>query len=152
MSRNNAQHIAGGVQSQGEPGGATTRPVEFWTSKLRPEHLTHTTIREAVAEYADECHPNPLPEELVAFGYARTELPAAELLARRVLADVLEGLDDEHGDPEEATEPNDAMKAAAIVFAQAIRAEYRVFTCEPVTQQVVRVSEYLTRPYPEPGQ
>ncbi len=63
------------------------------------------------------------------------------LLADRTLDRLLEDLDEEYGDHDgDPTEPSDAMKRAALAFADSILKEYTPFMCEP-TGEVVEITK-----------
>jgi hypothetical protein len=70
------------------------------------------------------------------------ELPSAVCIAQRALYEILEWLDEEHSDPDGSeTTPNDAMRAAALAFAEAIRANYVSWQCEPTRETVEYTKE-----------
>lgn len=116
---------------------------EFWTVDDTEDVLTACSIEEALEQWADKLHPAPLPETVVVYGFARMELPSAERLGEDALESALEWLDQDFGNPDEGTTPNDAMKAAALAFGEAIRANYTAWGCERVTQEEVQTREYL---------
>jgi hypothetical protein len=69
--------------------------------------------------------------------FKRMGIPSADHLAKRVLGDTLETLDEEHSDPDgDPTEPTQAMRDAALVFAKAIASEYVPWACQPTGDTV----------------
>lgn len=62
-------------------------------------------------------------------------------VAYRALDRLLEDLDEKYGDPEgDPTEPSDAMKRAALAFADAILKDYSPYMCEP-TGEIVEITK-----------
>ena len=58
-------------------------------------------------------------------------------IATESLTRELDNLDETYMDPDScATEPTEAMKAAALIFGRAIVAEYIPWTCEPTGQTI----------------
>lgn len=81
-------------------------------------------------------------ETVKVYGYKRMKLrndPNPE----RILEDLLERIDEEHGNPEEATEPTQAMKAAAETFAYVVRSEYVVWACERTHEATVNIEAWV---------
>jgi hypothetical protein len=119
--------------------------VDFWDCDAGCERLSWTTITEAVEAWADDQHPTPLPETVTVYGFARLEAGPdyADGVARRALETVMEALDEDFGDPDEATEPTDAMRAAARQFVDAVISEYAVWRCDEVTSVTVRVADHV---------
>lgn len=142
-------------QGEGTMSDATAvREVKFWTCYPDAEHISHHSVKDAVETWADNQHPDPLPEMVMVHGYAPLELPSAASLARDALDRILESLDEEYADPDDSTtKPTAAMRAAALQFAETIRAEYDSWMCEEVTHETVRVADYYTPvgalPFPE---
>jgi hypothetical protein len=129
-----------------------TRAVRFWDCGEDNELLSHTEISEAVEAWADSIHPAPLPETVTVYGFAPMELPSASSLATDVLDHILESLDEELADPDgNGTKPTEAMRDAALVFAEAIRAEYEPWFCERVTKVVVRVADHVPAAWMQPA-
>ena len=106
----------------------TDRKIEFWGDK-DDGNLTHTEMDDAIESALDGVDVvNALPETIEVCGFAHMELPSAESLARHVLEDFLEKLDDEYGNPDgDYTEKTDGMKEAAKEFVAAVLDNYTVW-------------------------
>lgn len=120
--------------------------AEFWDCSRDGEQLTWTTIAEAVADHVDNIvWPDPLPETVTVYGFATMGLPSADRIASSVLDELTGWLDDKYGDQIDGdpTEIPPELRAAALVFAEAVRAHYPVWSCEQVAQREVRVSDYV---------
>lgn len=78
------------------------------------------------------------------FEYKQDELWAKnnlESYANDILDNLLERLDDEHGDPNSnGTEPSEDMKKAALELTKAIVKDYYVFSCS-LTGKVIEFNE-----------
>lgn len=124
--------------------GVDGREIVFWSCQPFEERLFWPTIEEAVESWALDL--DSLPEMVDVYGWARTVLPTAERWSSTQwsgpLADLIERLDEEYGDPEEGATITDAMKQAELVFINAVLAEYEVWSCDQITQRTVRVSDY----------
>ena len=117
--------------------------IEFWTTDPECEHLTATTIEEAIEEAADVEWPQPLPETVEVYGYAYMELPQPDHIAEDVLERLLGDLDGEYASPEmDTTEATPEMKAAALAFVRAVLEQYKPWACEQVEVRTVRVADY----------
>lgn len=128
------------------------RDVKFWECNDGAEHLVHTEIGEAVCAWADDRHPEALPETVTVHGFAPMELPSEEWIADLVLRETIERLDEEHSNYEgEDTTPTNAMKLAAYEFARVMRREYVSWQCEEVTSVVVRVADHVPAEWMRPG-
>lgn len=121
----------------------TKRETKFWSVGRDHEHLTATSVEEAVEQYRNECWPNPVPDEVEVVGYAERELPAVATIAGYALETMCEWLDEnDYGYPDEPTEPTDALREAAAAFAQAVREHFPVWACEEVEAKAVRTAGY----------
>lgn len=128
------------------------REPKFWTCLEDPERLYHTDIGEAVVEYCEDIHPDQPPETVKVYGYAPVPKPDPERWARGYHVErLLEDLDEEHGDPDTYTEPTEAMKAAEVAFVRAVLAEYKVWTCEIVATETVRVLDHVDADWLNPA-
>lgn len=125
--------------------------AEFWDCSDECERLIHTEISEAVEDWADGVHPDPLPETVEVYGFAALLLPPVERMASELLANLLERLDEDYGDPEDTTAPTQAMQDAALAFATVVRAEYDVWRCDIVTREVVRVADHVPAEWMQPA-
>ena len=125
--------------------------VTFWTCVEDTERLTHTERDEAVREYLDDMRGVcDFPETVQVFGFKRIELEHKEPDPEWILEEILERLDEEHGDPEgHATPPSVRMLEACQHLVDVIRQEYEVWTCEQVTSETVNVREWIQENEPE---
>lgn len=129
----------------------TPREVRFWDCSDDKESLCWTSITEAVEQWADEQHPNPLPETVTVYGFASMELPPLKHLADEALERMLELLDEDYGDPTDSgTTPTPGMRDAALRFANSICIEYDPWACEQVTEEVVRVADHVPASWMHP--
>ena len=126
---------------------------EFWAVAEDQERLTAITSDEAFDEYIDNFDPperegmehyNPQPETMTALQYKPMKVSLDSI---RVLEDVLEALDEEHGDPESNGSdgpPTDKMEKAAAQFCKIIEAEYVAWNCEQTGETVtVNTAEWV---------
>lgn len=119
------------------------REPVWWSCDPESEHLSSTDIDDAVDVWTYNRFPDPLPERVKVYGYARMELPSAEEIADRLTWMMFEWLDEDYADPSaDPTEASPALVSAALTFAETLRAEYPVFMCERVIEQEVLVSDY----------
>ncbi len=124
-----------------------TRTIEYWDSDDE-ERLIHTDIDEAIESILDGT--DKLPEKLEICGFARMELPGVEFLATDVLDRLLEGLDEDHGDPDGSyTSGTDKMKEAAVKFTATVLDEYVSWACEIVKRETVDVAAWVKENRPE---
>lgn len=120
------------------------REIVYWTRDDAAESLYSDSIEEELEDWAAQIWPDPMPETIEVYGYARVEDPPAEHFSFSILDRLLEDLDDEHADPNGGgTLPTDAMKAAALEFVEKVLAEYHVWSCDRVATATVRVSDFL---------
>lgn len=133
----------------------------FWTCDDACERLTHEDQADAVEEALDNlAEPGQtaeqflasLPEELEVYGYARSLGPSEkqrDWLADGALEILLEGLDQDYGDPDDATEETEAMKQAAREFVDAVLAEYSIWACEQICIETVKPREWVKEHRPD---
>jgi hypothetical protein len=121
------------------------------------EHLTCVDPDEAIEEIIDgyygegEATEDVLRDlgEVSVTGFAHAELNR-ESVAEMMLEDTLERIGETYGDPDgEGDQATDAMKSAALVCADAIIADYRVWLCEPVTEYKVNALEWVKENRPD---
>lgn len=123
---------------------ADSRTPQLWSCNRDEEQLRATTIADAVDEWYG-WSTEPVPEHVVVYGFAPVELPRAEhFMSGDLLEIILERLDEDHGNPEEYTEPTEGMKEAERMFVRAVLDEYHVWQCEQVCEKRVRVRDYIT--------
>ncbi len=121
------------------------REAKFWSCRDDDEVLTHDDISEAVEEWADDAHPDRIPETITVYGFAPMELPPATDIANRALGEIIEWLDEELADPSgNGSQSSDELTAAALAFAEAIRTHYEPWMCEEVERRVISVRDYLS--------
>jgi hypothetical protein len=85
---------------------------------------------------------DPLPETITVIGFARTVVEPSDCPS--VLANLLESLDAEYGDPDgDYTNATAEMLAAEEVFIKAVLAEYHVAIVEPVTSEEINVQTWV---------
>ena len=136
--------------------------VVFWSCDDACESLYHGDREDAIEEWLDKfLEPNmtpeqvlaALPEELEVYGYARMKPPTPDGVLDPdpdgVLERVLEDLDEVYGDPDAATKPTPAMKAAAQTFVDSIMAEYVSWACYCVHSEMVNVPAWIRENEPE---
>lgn len=117
---------------------------KFWTCHPDAEHMLHCEIADAVDEFLNDRGPSdPLPNELEVYGYAPM-VPDRNLAADRVLEFLLEDINSEYGNPDEAFVPTESMKAAAAAFVDAFLSEYRIWACDKVTTLHVDPRDYAS--------
>lgn len=104
---------------------------------------------EAVESKLDEMDREQWPEEVTVYAWKRMEVERLPRLIDFALQAILDDLDEDYGDPEEATEPTEAMLAAARAFVDAVIAEYTVWRCEPCGQQTVAVLPWVHEHRPD---
>ena len=123
-----------------------SRTIDYWDSEGE-ERLTHTDIDEALQYILDGI--DPLPEKIEICGYAHI-VPNIESLATHALNSLLEGLDEDYGDPDGGyTEASIAMKEAAKEFLTAVLDEYDVWACDLVKRETVDVTTWVKENCPE---
>ncbi len=122
------------------------KPV-FWGLKDQ-ERYHHTDMGDAIYEILDAKWPN-LPDTLTLVGMSPQKVSGHPVDPDRLVEMVLETLDEEFGDPEEYSEPTPMMKVAAEVFVAAVVDEYKVWTCEKVTEETVDVKAWCATHEPD---
>lgn len=140
------------------------RPVVIWHYRDDEEELPSCDDPdEAVVNAIDEMaglvyvddsgtqrleEPHLLDDEITLYGYARMPV---KIDGERILENVLENLDDDHGQPGPGpgTKPTHAMIEAAHAFAIAIEDGYESWACEVVEKRVINVREWCAANAPE---
>lgn len=141
----NGQKLEPGLKGEGS---SPDDAAAFWDCSDACERLTDTTIADAVCRWADDLHPAPVPETVTVYGWNPLTLPSDEKLADELLDQWVEHMDENFGPIEDSTEVTQGMKAAALVFVAAFRAEYHVWRCKPVTKIDARVADYYSESVP----
>lgn len=125
-----------------------SKSYDYFSCDPDEEILSERSIDDAVWQHLDAAEVSIWPTTLPVYGWRRK---AYEFDAGLILERALEDADEEHGNPDEATEPTPAMIAAARAFAEVMDREYQVWACErdkdPV--ETVNVAEWVTRERPD---
>lgn len=116
--------------------------IEFWDCSEDAEHLSWTSENEAIEMFLDQLPRDEWEEKTTVHGFVR-ETPNWDRCAEHALESVLEWLDGDYGDPDEATEETPTMKQAASEFVQKIKAEYEIWSCKKVTSIEVNTMEWV---------
>lgn len=105
----------------------------FYSTTEDVENLQFTERDEALQDYVDQwgtagerIQPG---EQVMLYLWRRDKLPSNVGGYVDCLELLLEAIDEEWGNPEEATEPNDAMRKAEKLFTVAVRAAYVPWRC-----------------------
>lgn len=129
------------------------RKIEYWNCNdwRDPERLIYESMDEAIWATLDDIDPGETPENITVTGYARRVIDP-ESWAHSVAEDFYETLDcDDYCGPDaDYQRPSDRVEAAALEFVKAAIEEYFVWTCDPVKEIVVNVTEWLAI-HGEPG-
>jgi hypothetical protein len=115
------------------------REAAYWGAENQ-EQLSLEDVDEAIEEIlGDAGKPDLLPAKIKIYGYAPMELEIPD-----ILDDILEGLDEELGDPDgNPTEPTPVMIFAANTLRDAIEQEYHVWACEMIETREIDVAEWV---------
>lgn len=126
------------------------------------ERLMHQHPDEAIEEFFDHAWPGPRENPprttkereawhdrtLTLYEWQREERPG-EPRHPDYLERLLEYLDEEHGDPENATEPTEAMREAEKRFITTVCALYVPWTCKIVKRTEINGLEWVREHCPE---
>ena len=105
------------------------------------ERLVHRSANAAVESYLDTM--DEFPETVTVQAYVPKEIEEEHIrwAANDTLDRLLEKLDEDYGDPDEATEWTDGWRSEALLFARAVVSTYHVGSYvpqgEPVTVDVL---------------
>jgi len=127
--------------------------VVLW-GEVNEEHLRYDDLDQAIENYLDGWwrfdEDARKDETMLTFaGHKRMEMPKADNDAEWVLEFMLERWDEDLGDPDEATKPNEVMRAAAVLFVEVIQNEYKPWSCEPIIEIIVPVRAWVEQHAPE---
>jgi hypothetical protein len=111
--------------------------IDLWDSPDQESLHGYTTKDEAIEMILDDMEIDP--ETIIVCGYKRMELNIDHCYP---LENLLEWLDDDYGDPDEATGPTSAMLEAEEVFLAAVKKEYMVWSCKEVCRETVNVAQW----------
>ena len=140
-------------------GGFDAPEVTAYSCDQDAETLSHSTPEEAIEAALDqwlspkvsvlEHLTSAVGDTITIYAFKRHALPVDEPDPERVLEDVLDRLDEENGDPDEATTPTVEMEQAAATFCDAIRRLYTVWQCEIAGEATVNVERFVREEFPE---
>jgi hypothetical protein len=136
----------------GEGEEVSEQKIEFWDCSEDSEILSYENENDAIEYYLDDyLHALPIaewPEKITLYGFVRETLKLGNEAAR-ILEQLLEGLDEEYGNPEKATTETEGMKKAAEEFVQKVAAEYQVWSCKRVASEEINVMEWVKEHCPQ---
>lgn len=110
------------------------------------ERLVARDIDGAVEDILDAVEPEDWPETVLMCGFRPMSLEGAGALqVDSILDPIIESLNEDFGDSEEPGhwDPTPAVRTAAEALADALRADYPVWTCEPVLEVEVPVRAWV---------
>jgi len=122
---------------------------DLWGVNDETESMSAETPDEAIGEYlenlAADLEPEAMPAEITLRGFKRMQPTSSS--CGTVLDNVLEHLDEEHGNPNSYgfTQPTPAMLEAEKVFKAAVLAEYKAWACEEIYSEEIDVREWCER-------
>ena len=125
--------------------------AKFWDCDEGRERLIHTEPYEAIEYHLDDMHPvsvEDMPDEIKVYGFAPMKV-AIEDWKESVLDGLLERLDENHGNPDDYTEPTDAMLKAEAVFLSSVLSEYVVWNCELCEEKTIVVRDWIQEHRPD---
>lgn len=117
-----------------------TVEVDLW-GPPNAERLLSENRDEALELLLEELE--ELPDTIKIAGYRRAEITHADVWAADTLERLLEALDEEYGDPDEATKASIRMIEASKAFVRAVIDEYTVWHCEQVHEETVDVKVWV---------
>jgi hypothetical protein len=135
-----------------------TKEPELWGVGEEIEVYEEKTRDEVIEEYLDQCLIpgasaeqvlESLPGTLQVVGAVREEITLPLLYESAVLEHLLGMLDDEYGNPEEATAPTEAMINAARNLVTVVLQDYEVWTCTEVVRETVDVPAWVRENRPD---
>lgn len=102
-------------------------------------------IGEAVYRYLDDVDPAQWSRSTQVFLFERdkVEEPTKQYLRGRALDQLLEDLDEDHGDPDKGTVPTDEMKELAREYVEKLCGLYHVWRCSNVGFILVDLLDYV---------
>lgn len=119
--------------------------IDFWSCQDGDEHLRHTDINDAIEEHLDASQENEGMAKV--YGYQREVIKGSDLWDP--LESILESLDEEYGDPGEASEPTEGMKKATEEYLAKVAAEYKPWACKIVKEVEVNIQEWIKEHRPD---
>jgi len=129
-------------------------PVLWDCNEDPPEQLQHENDDAAIEDYLDGL--DPLPATVEVHGYARDGLPSAQqrkAWAASLVEQLLEWIDDEHGDPDGGTdyETEPACVDIALEMVDKALEGYVVWRCHKVCTRTVDVQAWVKEHRPGGG-
>lgn len=98
---------------------------------LKDQKMLDLDIEDVVRSVMEDGDYSDFPIEVLVYN----PIPIAknaEVYSRHILESLLQDLDEEYGDPDGSyTDPSEGMKSAALVLAQVMMKDYRVWAYEP---------------------
>lgn len=122
--------------------------IEFWDCSMDAEQLSWDEQNVAIEMHLDQIPKDEWPETLTVYGFVRETLKLGNEAAR-ILEQILESLDENYGNPEEATAETEGMKKAAEEFVQKVAAEYQVWSCKRVASEEINVMDWVKEHAPQ---
>lgn len=128
-----------GVPHPWEQSEDKTPEVNYWSTREDDDCLSDDNLDDAIHDYRNQFKlDDELPAEVVVYKFA-----VAKPKLSGVLAQALEWLDEEYGNPEgDATEPTATMKEAEKVFIAAVLKEYKSWRCDVVDRVTVDLKQW----------
>ena len=118
------------------------------------ETLEHTDIDEAIEARLDRIDPldtDQMDTPLTVYAFRTMEFGRRDIepLPEFVLEHLLGTLDEDYGNPEDATKPTARMELAARAFIDAVLDEYEIWRCVKVGETIVNVREWIEKNRPD---
>jgi len=125
------------------------RSIVFWSCDDGGEFLTHKSLDEALEDVLWPILPSKLGEVREVFGWARVEMPGDEFILDSVM-EALSGCLIEWDNPEESEilESPEIYRAAQ-VLAATVAQHAKVFACEIVHSEKVKVLDWVRENKPD---
>ena len=124
--------------------------VEYWDCSDQSEILHYTEFNDAIEYHLDAVPNIEWPETLTVYGFAREiAKPNIKWISERALEAVIEGLDEDYGNPEEQSDWTNEMKNDATEFVQKVIANYQVWSCKQVTSEEINVMDWVKEHRPD---
>ncbi|MHA1676471.1 MAG: hypothetical protein ACTSU6_04765 [Candidatus Njordarchaeales archaeon] len=126
-----------------------TQDIEFWDCE-DAEVLYYEDKNEAIEKILDGVHPDVFPSEIEICGYVKRTINCSiSNRADSVLESILEGLDEEYGNPEDSTEPCKDMIKTTNEFVSKIFSLYNVWQCDIVVREKINTEKWVKGNAPE---
>ncbi len=120
--------------------------IIFYSAEPDAEYLTETTVGEAVERVVDQWEVPIAPDAtLEVTSYRRMALPSVDRIADNIVEWLEEWLDEQYAGPdgECPADIGESAREHAVAVAQAVRASYTPWVCEPVESWTVYVRDYV---------